>query len=256
MSAPLIIAGDPGPIDMPLRTVWRITDGYSFERRWWGAAATVFALSQNKKSPIWVGAISAQFDQQPGSPIGILTIGYSGKPFGDPAAQPAVTERMTLKASDQTVKIDRNPSFIDITSTLIQEMETQLKAGAPNTQPANSASFDYYSLRSRGRESYRVKMPIVNYTRVVGSQYPVKLDLDLMGRVLTTSELADEVGDPTLWDIPAVNVGVIAPTSSADDFIVGWFMDVEMDYTGDGQIQLTINGEFGLWDSALYTVAE
>ncbi len=242
-----IIAGEPGAREMPIRTVWRVTDGHSYERRWWGPAGAVKAL-QNGKSNILSGAVAVVFDQQPGSPIAILTVSYTGQPSGTPEA--AVTETMEVEFSDQTVKIHRNPSFIGIPTADIARMEELLKDRTANAE-SDPDMLAYYNLRLRDVESYRIKMPVVTWTRVVGAQYPSELDLQLAGYLLTTADLVDTVGAPVLWSIPTGNVGVEA----GGDYIEGWFMDARAGYSGDGKIQMTIRGEFGIWENSLYELA-
>ena len=57
---------------------------------------------------------------------------------------------------------------------------------------------------------------------------------------------------PVLFSIPSSNIGI--DEDDAGDYELGWFKDVEIDYTGDGKIMMKISFEFGLWRDSLYEV--
>lgn len=230
---------------MPLRSVWRLVGGSEYERRWWGTAADVEALLPSLRT----GATEVSFDQSPGSAIAIATVRYPGvQDFNE-----VTSEVMVVAFTDQGFPLHQNPTFIGIPSADIQTMEESLKTGAANTQTAASAAFRYYALRSRGVETYRAKLPAVTWQRIVGNNYPTALDIADVGTIFSTDQIVDQLGAPVLWAIPPANVGVSQGDASL--FTAGWMKDCEVGYTADGQNQLIIRAEFGLWANDAYTFA-
>lgn len=241
----LIVAGRLGAREMPLRSVWRRVGGSEYERRWWGPIADVEALLPGLRA----GASEVTFDPIQGSPIAVASVRYAGvQDFAE-----LTSEVMTIEFSDQTFPVSQNPTFINLTSNLIKDLEELLKTGADNPySDTESEAYRYYELRSRQIESYRAQLPIVTWTRVVGPNYPTSLDLADVGQIFNTDQMVSQLGAPVLWDVPTGNVGV-----DEDDygmFTAGWLKTCSAGFTADGQVQLVIRGEFGLWAQDLYVV--
>ena len=232
---------------MPVRAVWRKTGGSEYEQRWWGPADDVRAIFNLLVN---TGAQSVTFDQQQGSVIGICTAVYAGVQNNNDLA----SEVMTIEFSDQTLPLHQNPSFIGIDNDTIQSLEENIKNGDPNPYSDSSlAVYKYYSLRSRGVESYRVQLPIVTWSRIVGPKYPTHLDLEDVGTIYNTSQMVDQLGATVLWSVPTLNVGV--QEGDATIFKEGWLKTAAVSYTADGQDQLIIRGEYGIWAINAYTFA-
>jgi hypothetical protein len=223
--------------------VWRLVGGSEYERRWWGPAKDVQSLLPSLRA----GATEVAFDQSPGSVIGIATVRYAGvQNFND-----VTSEVMVVSFTDQSFPLHQNPSFISIPNSTIKELEEALKREGENLQDPDSDAWKYYDLRSRGVETYRAKLPVVSWQRIVGNQYPTALDIADVGTIFSTAQIVDQLGAPVLWSIPDANVGVSEGDASL--FTAGWIKDCEVGYTADGQNQLVIRAEFGLWANDAYT---
>lgn len=245
----LVIAGNPSPIELPLRSVWNLTGGASHERRWWGQADAVKAMIN---SAIAGGAIDVTFDQDRNSPIGILTAKYSGTGPGSVAPTES-TETVDFDETDTTISWDRNPTFISLSTAKVQEIEKAIsEKKATNPYTAGTLEYRAFELRRRGTDSYRAVLPVVVWNRTVGPKYPAISDLDNCGKIFSTTNLAYSIGAPLLFRIPTGNVGISSDNSTG--FTAGWMKTGKVT-SSNGQSQITLRAEYGLWENELYQFA-
>lgn len=250
MAGNLIMAGEPGAREKRVRQIWSRTNGASYQRIWWGPHDDVEAVFNNRTTVDSAGVEGAELTPIDGSPISILTVTYSGWLVTGGGRNEA-SETISISYSDQTVPLNQNPTFNDITTATIQDLESKLSNHDANPySDTTSAEYKYYALRSRKVDNYRVKLPHVVWRRSVPADYPTAADLENIGAIFSTGDLAGSIGAPILFTIPTGNVGI-----SEDDeglFTPGWLKDGSVDWQADGKAELILTAEFGLWANDAY----
>jgi hypothetical protein len=242
VSTGLIVAGKISAVEMPMQHIWHRINGQEYERRWWGLAGAVQKMMTSAR----VGAMSVEYTQAPGSPIGILTARYAGALAGDQIA----LETVDIAFRDETFPIDMNPTYISLSDDRVLALKKA--AEESNTgAPTNALEFAYYDHIQRGTTEYRTKLPTVTWTRTVGSGYSRSFDMNGVGSIFSTANLAGSIGAPVIFTIPTGNVGV----TNGDGFTAGWMKDAQIRSTGDGKVQIVLAAEYGLWANDLYTFA-
>ncbi len=241
----IYIAGRTSAVEMPLQTIWHRINGQEYERRWWGEAGRVRKLEIGARA----GAISVEFTQSPGSALATLTARYSGVISG----QELPIETVEIDFTDQPFPLHQNPTFIGISDADVLSMEDNIQKHEANTQTEGTTKHAYYELRSRGVDNYRVKLPVVTWTRTVGVGYHTTYDLSQVGSIFSTANLAGSIGAPILFYIPTGNVGIVG---DGGNYTAGWMKDARVSMTGDGKAQIVLIAEYGLWETgSLYEFA-
>lgn len=239
----LILAGRAGLHEMPLRTIWRRVGGMEYERTWWGPMATLEKSFRN----ITVGATEVQLQCAPGSAVGTITARYAGVLSGTELP----IEVIDIQFADQTFPLCQNPSFINIDTASIIDLDEHAQNHEDiEITDTTLPDWQYFQLKVRGVDSYRVKMPTVVWTRTVSIDYPVALDLENTGAIFSTGNLAGSIGAPILFNIPTGNVGVEDPASGL--FTAGWLKGAQATNSSDGKIQIVLTAEYGLWATQAY----
>lgn len=260
MPSPLVIAGNPTPREMPMRSVWRKAGGAEYERRWWGASASVLAMLNSIKAD--PNVLDVNYDQSQNSAIGMITARYSGTGPGAPNnSLTESTETVELSFNTQTFPIHQSPSFINITDDHIIDLEDAAtsrprKKSVLNNTWITAVERSYFWHRAKGIESYYVELPVVVWNRTVGPNYPATADLLNVGYIFSSGALAWSIGVP-VYQLPTGNVGVQSKNVPGDPtaFTAGWRKTGNVSAVSNGQMQITLRAEFGLWSNDLYQFA-
>lgn len=265
MASPIVIAGNPTPIEMGIRSIWRKTGGAEYERRWWGAAASVYAMLNSIKSDPNVTEVS--FEQSQNSAIGMITAKYAGTgPGGGSGGIAEATETVELSFNSQTFPLHYNPTFINIPDEHLVVLDDAATARPKRTGVLterfsdnlfpNEAEILYFWYRAKGVESYYVELPVVVWNRTVGPNYPATADLLNVGMIFDSGALAWSIGVP-VYQLPTGNVGVQSKQALGDktQFTAGWRKTGNVSAVSNGQMQITLRAEFGLWANGVYVFA-
>lgn len=232
--------GNPAPIEQGFHVTWDRLSGRKVTRTFEGSPVAIAYLEDPARNS---GATDVQLSQQAGSAKATLTASY-----GDPL-QVEITR--IIRFNDVTFPIHQNPTYIGISTARIKAVNDESEKSSPDTSGFTATELSYYNLIARGVKDYRVKLPIVTYTRVVPFNSPETISTGTPGTVYTPAQVSNAVGDAILFSIPTGNVGVTANS----DFTAGYLFDVEVDLLANGNWQLIETFEYGLWANNLYVFA-
>lgn len=247
MSA-LIIHGNGAAIEEAFGTNFRRFQGGELIRSWIGpidAVRSVAAALVTGSS-----AIDVTVEPLPGNALGRVRARYAS--INGESTEETIEETLTIAFNDTPLPINVHPSFIEISNLRIRQMTEDANNGDdPRTLVFTGNEAQYYGLLLRGETTYRVKMPVITYTRTVPYDTVESLDVSNAGYIFSLSEVAGRVAAPIVFSIPEPNVGVAAGTN----YFKGYLFSSQMEFLADGRLSLIETYEFGLWSSILYSTS-